>query len=135
EFLNIKALLLLISECLPVFLVLVRKTSGDVSVRPLDWAFGLAGTAFPLLVTPTAVYNPLVPSVIFYLAIILGLCIQISAKVSLGTSFGIVAANRGVKQFGPYRFVRHPMYAGYVLTQIGLLLALPSLHNAALYFL
>src|SRR6185437_12807122 len=53
EFLDIKALLLLISECLPVFLVLVRKTSGDVSVRPLDWAFGLAGTAFPLLVTPT----------------------------------------------------------------------------------
>jgi protein-S-isoprenylcysteine O-methyltransferase Ste14 len=132
---DIKALLLLISECLPVFLVLVRKASGDVSVRPLDWAFGLAGTAFPLLVTPTMVDSPLVPAPIFYVVIVLGQCVQIYAKVSLGTSFGIVAANRGVKQLGPYRFVRHPMYAGYVLTQIGLLLALPSLRNAAFYFL
>ena len=132
---DIKALLLLISECLPVFLVLIRKASGDVSVRPLDWAFGFAGTAFPLLVTPTMVGSPLLPAPILYVVIALGQCLQIYAKMYLGTSFGIVAANRGVKQLGPYRFVRHPMYAGYVLTQIALLLALPSLRNAAFYSL
>jgi len=61
--------------------------------------------------------------------------LQISAKVILGLGFGIIAANRGVKSLGPYRFVRHPMYAGYTLTHIGLLLAMPSLTNAALYSL
>jgi protein-S-isoprenylcysteine O-methyltransferase Ste14 len=132
---DVKALLLLISECLPVFLMLIRKTSGEVSIRAWDWVFGLAGTAFPLLVTPTQVYSPLVPGMVFYLVVVLGQCIQISAKVALGTSFGLVAANRGVKKYGPYRFVRHPMYAGYTLSQIGVLLALPSFHNAALYFL
>ncbi len=34
-------------------------------------------------------------------------------KVLLGLSFGVVAANRGVKIGGPYSFIRHPMYAGY----------------------
>lgn len=59
--------------------------------------------------------------------------IQISAKVALGVSFGLVAANRGVRVSGPYRFVRHPMYAGYVITHVGLLLAMPSAFNALLY--
>lgn len=32
--------------------------------------------------------------------------------LSLGTSFGIMPAVRGLKTGGPYRFVRHPAYAG-----------------------
>ena len=63
----------------------------------------------------------------------IGLFVQISAKIILGRSFGIVAANRGVKVAGPYRFVRHPMYAGYIINHIGFLLAFPSLWNVALY--
>jgi protein-S-isoprenylcysteine O-methyltransferase Ste14 len=35
---------------------------------------------------------------------------------------------------GPYRFVRHPMYAGYTLTHIGFLLGFPSLRNSLLFF-
>lgn len=42
-------------------------------------------------------------------------------------------ANHGVKIAGPYRFVRHPMYAGYTITHIGFLLAVPSLWNALVY--
>jgi len=34
----------------------------------------------------------------------------------LNLSFGIVAANRGVKNSGLYKIVRHPMYAGYFLS-------------------
>ena len=59
--------------------------------------------------------------------------IQISTKVALGVSFGLVAANRGVRVSGPYRFVRHPMYAGYVITHVGLCSAMPSAINALLY--
>jgi protein-S-isoprenylcysteine O-methyltransferase Ste14 len=59
--------------------------------------------------------------------------IQISAKMVLWRSYGLVPANRGVKTKGPYCFVRHPMYAGYTLTHIGFLLGFPSLQNFLLY--
>ena len=39
---------------------------------------------------------------------LIGLYVQISAKVILGRSFGLIAANRGIKVEGPYRIVRHP---------------------------
>ena len=41
-------------------------------------------------------------------------------------SFGIVAANRGVKVGGPYRLVRHPMYAGIFIFNLGIALWLES---------
>ena len=56
-----------------------------------------------------------------------GFVLQLSAKLTLRRSFGVVAANRGVKASGPYRLVRHPMYAGYALTHVGFLLAGPNL--------
>jgi len=62
-----------------------------------------------------------------------GLFVQASSKVFLGRSFGIVAANRGVKVSGPYRIVRHPIYAGYTLTHIGFLLLFPCWQNLIIY--
>src|SRR5438093_1166549 len=52
-----------------------------------------------------------------------------------GLVFGLAAANRGVKRAGPYRLLRHPMYAGYALTQIAFLLLNPGLWNLAVYAL
>ena len=65
----------------------------------------------------------------------IGLSMQVSAKIILGRGFGIIPANRGVRVLGPYRIVRHPMYAGYTLTHIGFLLANPSLSNAVVYII
>ena len=62
-----------------------------------------------------------------------GMITQISAKAALWRSYGLIPANRGVKTGGPYRFLRHPMYAGYTLTHIGFLLGFPSLQNSLLY--
>ncbi len=64
-----------------------------------------------------------------------GLLISLLAKAFLRRSFGIVAASRGVRRGGPYQLVRHPMYSGYVVTQMGFLLLNPSLWNAAVYAL
>ena len=62
-----------------------------------------------------------------------GVFLNLSAKLTLRRSFGVVAANRGVKIGGPYRLIRHPMYAGYTLTQLGFLLSGPTLWNLGLY--
>lgn len=55
------------------------------------------------------------------------------ALLSLGRSFGLVAANRGIRTSGAYRYVRHPVYSGYILVDIGYLLENPSLRNACLF--
>jgi protein-S-isoprenylcysteine O-methyltransferase Ste14 len=69
------------------------------------------------------------------LIMIAGLLLSISAKVALNRSFGVTAANRGVKREGPYRLLRHPMYAGYALTQVAFLLLNPCAWNLAIYAL
>ena len=46
----------------------------------------------------------------------IGLAVVIVGKMTLGRSFGVVPANRGVVVGGPYRLVRHPIYTGYLIT-------------------
>jgi protein-S-isoprenylcysteine O-methyltransferase Ste14 len=58
-----------------------------------------------------------------------GVCVVIVAKMTLGRSFGIAPANRGVVATGPYSIVRHPIYAGYLVTHAAFLVAHPTLRN------
>ena len=129
---GILRVMLLVSESLPVFLILTRRSSKARSDKPIDWLLGLTGTILPLLAVPIAA-GALVPAGLCGAIMLVGLYVQISAKLILGRSFGLIAANRGVKVTGPYRFVRHPMYAGYTIIHIGFLLASPSLWNVLLY--
>jgi protein-S-isoprenylcysteine O-methyltransferase Ste14 len=130
---NLDAALLVISESLGVFLILTRSFATTISRRPSDWALSLIAVNAPLLVTP-ATASTFFPSQIATGLMAAGMLIQISAKAALWRSFGLVPANRGVKTGGPYRIIRHPMYAGYTLTHIGFLLGFPSLQNSLLYF-
>jgi len=130
---NLDAALLVISESLGVFLILTRRLATTVSTHPLDWALSLIAVNAPLLVAPAAA-STLVPSQIATALMFAGMIIQISAKAALWRSYGLIPANRGVKTRGPYRFVRHPMYAGYTLIHIGFLIGFPSLQNFLLYF-
>jgi protein-S-isoprenylcysteine O-methyltransferase Ste14 len=61
------------------------------------------------------------------------LSFEYRGRFALNRSFGLVAANRGVKRGGPYRLVRHPMYLGYMTTQLGVLLSAFSFQLLALY--
>lgn len=45
---------------------------------------------------------------------------------TLGRSFGVVPADRGLVWHGPYRFVRHPVYAFEALFFLGYLIAVPA---------
>lgn len=55
-----------------------------------------------------------------------------AALMALGRSFGIVPADRGLVQHGPYRFVRHPLYAFETLFLLGFFLALPTLRSGVI---
>lgn len=129
---GIDKLILVVSEACAFLFVIFRRTTSDVSRRPTDWVLALAGTTLPLLATPS-LGNALAPEFICAPLMLVGFGLQISAKFTLRRSFGVVAANRGVKVGGPYRLIRHPMYAGYLITHIGFLLLHPSAWNLAMY--
>ncbi|EJC79403.1 isoprenylcysteine carboxyl methyltransferase (ICMT) family protein [Rhizobium leguminosarum bv. trifolii WSM2297] len=124
--------LLIISEGAAAFLILTRRPTRNASLRPFDWMVTAIGTLFPLLVVPAST-EPLAPLALCGTVMALGFVLQISAKLSLRRSFGLVPANRGIKIGGPYKFIRHPMYAGYLMTHIGFFLVHPSLWNFAIY--
>jgi protein-S-isoprenylcysteine O-methyltransferase Ste14 len=129
---GILSIILLMSESLPVFLILTRRQSKALSDKTVDWLLGLMGTILPLLAVPVAA-GALVPAGVCGAIMLIGFYVQISAKLILGRSFGMIAANRGIKVAGPYRIVRHPIYAGYTIIHVGFLLAFPSLWNVVLY--
>ena len=58
-----------------------------------------------------------------------GLALNLWALASLGTAFGISPAQRGLVTEGPYHWLRHPMYAGELLSLIGGLVAAFRLWN------
>jgi protein-S-isoprenylcysteine O-methyltransferase Ste14 len=53
----------------------------------------------------------------------------IIGKLSLGYSFGLLPANRGIIIRGAYRIIRHPIYLGYLLNHIPFFLGHPSVWN------
>ncbi len=123
-------ILLLVSEGLVVLFILLRRPTEQISLRVRDWLIAAAGTFCALMVGPGG--EPILAELGISL-LVTGTFIHIAAKLSLRRSFGLVAANRGVHVSGMYALVRHPMYAGYMITHVGYLLLAPSLWNLAIY--
>ena len=59
----------------------------------------------------------------------LGLLLVIAGKLSLGRSFGLMPANRGIVSTGLYRLVRHPIYLGYLITHVAFVPRTPTPWN------
>lgn len=125
-----QVVLFLFSELVGVALILFQRR-GETSTSLYPIAVAFLGTCVSLLVTPHG--DQLVSDTVSTTLVVAGAAIALGAKLSLRRSFGIVPANRGVKRGGLYRFVRHPMYSGYIINQIGLLLVYFSLWNVAIY--
>jgi len=126
---RITGLLLLVSEALVIVLTVIRRPAHivDRSVRAaVVTAISVVGP--PLLLPSDA--GGLVPDVATAAASALGLAFVVLGKLTLGRSFGLVPANRGVVIRGPYALVRHPIYSGYLITHLAFLVAHPSWWNA-----
>jgi protein-S-isoprenylcysteine O-methyltransferase Ste14 len=72
------------------------------------------------------------PLAILEIVQLAGFAIVLVALGALGRSFGIVAANRGVKTAGLYSLVRHPAYTGYLVSYLGYVAENPSPRNVIL---
>lgn len=117
-------------EGLTAWFVLTRRTAFSVSENPVDWALALTGTFLPLLARPSDEASlPWAAAAL----ITGGTAVAVYAKISLNRRFGIAPANRGVQGDWAYSVVRHPMYAGYVVAQVGYLIHNPSPLNFGVY--
>jgi len=91
---------------------------------------GLLAAVLPL----AASYPEQVPPVALAVGLF-GYALVLWSLLTLGGSFGIAPADRGLVVHGPYRFVRHPMYLGELVLRLALVPTSPQPFLAAGLFL
>jgi protein-S-isoprenylcysteine O-methyltransferase Ste14 len=131
---NAKGLGMMLIETVVAVLFVVRREPLETSRRWGAWAATAIGTFLPLALRPTndssGAFGEL--AAVLQLA---GAALALVSLFAIGRSFGLVAANRGIKTSGPYAVVRHPVYAGYLVANCGYLIENPSGWNAAILWI
>jgi protein-S-isoprenylcysteine O-methyltransferase Ste14 len=124
----------LIRNSLLCFFFLSRRPASRVSRQTTEWAVAVLGTFIGFLYAGSETTDLPLPLNLVSIAIMtIAPAVSILAVASLGRSFGIVPADRGLKTEGLYRFVRHPIYGAYIVSDIGYLMTAFSWHNAIIF--
>jgi protein-S-isoprenylcysteine O-methyltransferase Ste14 len=106
-------------------LFIIRRPAPASGPRYLFW-LAMVGTFLPMgTLRPVGSGWPLIGE--FVQAT--GLVVTVLALWTLNRSFGLAPANRGLVTRGVYGLVRHPLYAGEILTLAGYCLGYGSLLN------
>ncbi len=127
---HVTGLLLLVSETLVVVMTAIRRPAAIID---LTWQARVVAAVSILgvpLIRPIG--DALVPDMYTALASAAGLAVIITGKLTLGRSFGLMPAHRGLVCTGIYGWVRHPIYAGYLVTHVSFLIAHPVWWNVVL---
>jgi protein-S-isoprenylcysteine O-methyltransferase Ste14 len=121
-------LLLLVSEGLTLALILFAKRAHDRDLSPAAIASTVSAMTFFLFFDYSGTLR-LIPEWAGVALQCAGMAWQITAKMTLGRSFGLLPAVRGLVTGGPYQVVRHPIYLGYLIGHVGFLLSNFSLQS------
>lgn len=92
---------------------------------PWETLLALVGTFLPIVARPAPGGLPWLGESIQFVSI----AVMVAALISLGRSFAIAPADRGLRTTGLYRWVRHPLYAAEISFYIGYLTVNPSSRN------
>lgn len=127
-------LLAIVAQTLTTVLVVLARRPARRALDPVSVTVAAFATFYFLLIdldsgTALLAWGITVP---LQLA---GIGLQIFAKATLGRSFGLLPADRGVVTRGPYAIVRHPIYSSYLLADTGFILGAFSWHNLLLFTL
>jgi protein-S-isoprenylcysteine O-methyltransferase Ste14 len=134
DFMNtgrVTGLLLLASEALVVVLTVFRRMPALVDRTARARVLTAVSMLGPPLVRPSGVEG-IAPEIATIAVSVAGLTLVIAGKLSLGRSFGLMPANRGIVSTGLYRLVRHPIYLGYLITHYAFVAANPTIWNVVL---
>ena len=122
---HVTGLLLLASESLVVVLTLLRRRAQLVDRSAVAAVVTTVVDRGPAAAARRRARSRRWPICVTAMISALGLALVVVGKITLGRSFGLVPANRGVVVRGPYTFVRHPIYTGYLVTHVAFLVAHP----------
>lgn len=120
-------LLFLLVQSEFVVLLLIRRIPVKSSKNPFDYLISILGTFAILLYRPSFGIDThfLIGDILIYIGVVL----EMIGFLSLNTSAGIIPANRGIKSGGMYRFVKHPIYMGYLILYTGYFLSNATAYN------
>lgn len=126
---RLSPLILLTKELMTLYMVAIRNIPKKISFEPHVWLIALLSALSSLFLRPTGTEDNVIGLIIQCSGMIIA-CIGI---FYLNKSFGIVPANRGIKSKGLYQVVRHPIYAGYIISCLGFLINHSSNYNLAIF--
>ncbi len=126
---RLSLVLLVVMETLGALLFLFRRPASRTNFSVWAWFTTIAGTFAPFLLRPADVPADAAWGQWIQLA---GTALALAGLASLGRSFGLLPALRTVREGGAYRVVRHPLYAGYTLQNLGYLASNPTFANVGL---
>ena len=125
----------LIFYAMVLVLFVSRRRTPHSSHSPHHWIFALSGTFLPFAISPIeSQYS----SLLFWGTLplqVAGMTLSIIAMSALGRSFGVIAANRGIKRDGLYAVVRHPLYLGETIWFFSIVLQNISWYNVLVFSL
>ncbi len=125
----------LLFTAMVLVLFLVRRRRWGPKAGWLGRAVALAGTFVPCAIAWWPRGNLPSPAILPVATVldIAGLALSIVSLACLGRCFGLFPEVRGLVVRGPYRWVRHPLYLGEMVTALGLVLSAFAWATAALY--
>ena len=131
-------LLLVLRDFVAAYFFLKRKQT-QVKATQFQSVLAYLSSAMPLVY-----FSPSEDVKLFFLISnvlsIAGFLLVALATIELGQSIGISPANRDYVRTGIYRYIKHPMYLGYVVSDVGMVFLNPLnavllLISSSLYFM
>jgi len=107
-------------------LVRVPPTTSMITVRSVVSTAAMMIT--PTLIRPAAASHGILWDCAVVVELV-GVALGQVSRLYLGRSFGLLPANRGIVNSGPFRLMRHPIYVGWFILAAGYAMAYPSWRN------
>ncbi|HEU5217381.1 MAG TPA: methyltransferase [Gemmatimonadales bacterium] len=131
--LTIPRIAILFQLSLLILTLLIRVPPVRVTTNPLYWVVALVASYYGFL---TASFigsgRPLAPGWLTDGLSVVGVLLDVFARLHLGRNIGFVPAQRRLVLSGPYRVVRHPIYSALFLAEVCVIFENYSARNFAL---
>ncbi|MGH3465577.1 MAG: methyltransferase family protein [Kribbellaceae bacterium] len=107
-----------------------KATSRSITAHAAAITATLIPFVFPLLTSsPVTIGRALVADIL----LVIGTAWSVWSLRSLGRNLSVIAQAREVAEHGPYRWVRHPLYTGEILSSLGLAVAAGTIAAAGIW--
>src|SRR5262249_32304130 len=116
-----------------VITMVIRRPPKRVTPNPWYWLLAFVASYWLVFIVFFLQKGaPLVSNWVTDVLGILGLLVVVWARLSLGRNIGLVPAQRELVHAGAYAYMRHPVYTGFLITNIAFVLRAYSQLNALL---